>query len=196
MLAVIRQVAVPPDAASSEAANSQLAEFTRTLEQELSRRIRHPIAIGYGRPVRGADRIIDSYREARIALGLHHRLGMTESCGFSELRVYAILAELAGTPQARAFSRDVLGPLRSQRHSGADLEPAVMAYIAQAGNLNAAARDLHIHRNTMLYKLERASRLLQLDLREAEHQFTLWLAHKLDVLADTTSAVDHDLNPG
>jgi DNA-binding PucR family transcriptional regulator len=47
----------------------------------------------------------------------------------------------------------------------------------------------------MLYKLERASRLLQLDLREAEHQFTLWLAHKLDLLAETTSAVDRDLNP-
>ncbi len=194
MLAVIRQVDGRPGA-SPDAANKDLTEYAHTLEKELSRRIRHPIAVGFGRPVRGADRIMDSYREARLALGLHHRLGMTKSCGFSELRVYAILSELAGSPQAQAFSRDILGPLRAQKHAGADLEQAVMTYIAEGGNLNAAARELHIHRNTMLYKLERASRVLQLDLRQAEHQFTVWLAYKLDLLAETTTAVDRDLHP-
>lgn len=194
-LAVIRQVDAHPGAGSSDAANKALAEYARALEHELSRRIRHPVAVGYGRPVRGAERIPDSYREARLALGLHHRLGMTESCGFAELRVYAILSELAASPQAIAFSRDVLGPLRAQRHAGADLEQAVLTYIAHGGNLNAAARELHIHRNTMLYKLGRASRALELDLRQAEHQFTIWFAHKLDTLAETTTAVDRDLNP-
>ncbi|TAM91838.1 MAG: hypothetical protein EPN43_03445 [Jatrophihabitans sp.] len=195
-LAVIRQVAGPMAAGNAEMANGELAEYARTLEKELGLRIRHPVAVGFGRPVRGAEHIMDSYREARLALDLHHRLGMTHSCGFAELRVYAVLSELAGSAPAKAFTQEVLAPLRSQRHGGADLEQAVMTYVARAGNLNAAARDLHIHRNTMLYKLERASRVLQMDLREAEQQFTIWLAHKLDLLAETTSAVDRDLNPG
>jgi sugar diacid utilization regulator len=195
LLAVVRQVDARPGTESPDAASKALAEYAHTLEHELARRIRHPVAIGYGRPVRGAEKIMDSYREARLALGLHHRLGMTESCGFQELRVYAILSELAASPQALAFTADILGPLRAQRHAGADLEQAVMTYIDAGGNLNAAARALHIHRNTMLYKLERASRALQLDLRQAEHQFTVWLAHKLDVLAETTTAVDRDLHP-
>jgi sugar diacid utilization regulator len=126
LLAVIRQVDVRADAGAADTANKELAEYAAALEQELSRRIRHSVAVGFGRPVRGADRITDSYREARLALGLHHRLGMTAYCGFSELRVYAVLSELAGNPQALAFSRDVLGPLRTQRHAGADLEQAVM----------------------------------------------------------------------
>lgn len=195
ILAVIRQVDGRPGTDSPDAASKALAEYARTLEAELARRIRHKVAVGYGRPVRGADKIMDSYREARLALGLHHRLGMEESCGFAELRVYAILSELATNPQALAFTKDILGPLRAQRHAGADLEQAMMTYIAAGGNLNAAARELHIHRNTMLYKLERASRVLQLDLRQAEHQFTVWLAHKLDVLSETTTAVDRDLHP-
>ena len=70
-----------------------------------------------------------------------------------------------------------------------------MTYIESGGNLNAAARELHIHRNTMLYKLDRASRALRLDLRKAEHQFAVWLAYKLDLLAETTAAVDRDVNP-
>jgi sugar diacid utilization regulator len=199
VLAVIRQVDSRPGSDSPDspdAAGKALAEYAHTLEQELIRRIRHPVALGYGRPVRGADHVMDSYREARLALGLHHRLGMSESCGFQELRVYAILSELATNPQAKAFTGDILGPLRAQRHAGADLEQAVMTYIDAGGNLNAAARTLHIHRNTMLYKLERASRVLELDLRQAEHQFTVWLAHKLDILAETTTAVDRDLHPG
>lgn len=195
ILAIIRQVDSRHGTDSPDAAGKALAEYARTLEHELARRIRHKVAVGYGRPVRGAEQIMNSYREARLALGLHHRLGMDGSCGFAELRVYAILSELAVNPQALAFTRDILGPLRAQRHSGADLEQAVMTYIEAGGNLNAAARTLHIHRNTMLYKLERASRVLQLDLRQAEHQFTVWLAHKLDVLAETTTAVDRDLHP-
>lgn len=195
ILAVIRQVDIHPGTGTPDAASRDLAEYAGTLERELSRRIHHSVAVGYGGPVTGAARIPDSYREARLALGLHHRLGMSESCGFHELRVYAILSELAGSAQAAAFTHDILEPLRTQRHSGADLEQTVMTYIEAGGNLNAAARTLHIHRNTMLYKLERASRLLQLDLRQAEHQFTVWLAHKLDVLAETTTAVDGDLPP-
>jgi DNA-binding PucR family transcriptional regulator len=195
VLAVIRQVDGGPAGTSLETANTALADYAATLEFELRRRIRHPVAVGFGRPVRGAERIKDSYREARLALGLHHRLGLSEPCGFSQLRVYALLSELAGSPQAEAFSRDILEPLRAQRHSGSDLEQAVMAYIAEGGNLNAAARNLHIHRNTMLYKLERASRILQLDLREAEHRFTVWLALKLDLLGETREAVDSEIHP-
>lgn len=195
ILTVIRQVDTHPGTGSPDAASRDLAAYSRTLEHELSRHIKHPVAVGYGGPVTGAGRIPDSYREARLALGLHHRLGMSESCGFQELRVYAMLSELADSTQAAAFTRDILEPLRAQRHSAPDLEQTVMAYIAAGGNLNAAARTLHIHRNTMLYKLDRASRVLQLDLRQAETQFTVWLAHKLDMLAETTATVDRDLHP-
>jgi DNA-binding PucR family transcriptional regulator len=47
----------------------------------------------------------------------------------------------------------------------------------------------------MLYKLERASRLLHLDLRQAEHQFTVWLAYKLDLLLETAQKIDRDVKP-
>lgn len=195
VLAVIRQVDGGSGSESPDAASKALADYARKLETELARRIRHPVAVAYGRPVTGAEQIMDSYRDARLALGLHHRLGMNESCGFQELRVYAILSELGGSSRALAFTRDILAPLRAQRHAGTNLEESVITYIEAGGNLNAAARALHIHRNTMLYKLERASRVLQLDLRQAENQFTVWLAYKLDVLAETTTAVDRDLDP-
>ena len=195
LLAVIRQVDVPDRAASPEAANTALAEYARALEQELSRRVGAPVPVAWGRPVQTAERIFDSYRDARLTLGLHNRLGMQEACGYSDLRVYAVLAELAGSEHAKAFARDVLGPLRAQRGAANDLEQAVITYIEHSGNLNAAARELHIHRNTMLYKLERASRLMHVDMRQAENQFTVWLAYKLDLLLETAQKVDRDVKP-
>jgi sugar diacid utilization regulator len=193
VIAVIRQV--DAGRGGPEAANQSLAEYARALQHELTRRTHRHVPVAWGRPVRHADHIFDSYREARLALGLQQRLGTEDVCGFQDLRVYATLSELATSPAGRDFARDVLAPLRSGKGGVADLEQAVTTYIRFGGNLNAAARELHIHRNTMLYKLERASRALQLDLREAEHQFTVWLACKLDLLAGVTSVVDRDVKP-
>jgi DNA-binding PucR family transcriptional regulator len=195
VLAVIRQVQAPGKAESPEAANLALAEYARALELELGRRVGAQVPVAWGRPVHSAERVFDSYRDARLALGLLSRLGMREACGFSDLRVYATLAELADSEHARSFARDVLAPLRGHRSGANDLEQAVITYVESGGNLNAAARELHIHRNTMLYKLERASRILHLDLREAEHQFTVWLAYKLDLLFETARSVDRDVKP-
>jgi sugar diacid utilization regulator len=195
VLAVIRQVEVQGRRATPDATNQVLVDYAVALEKDLERRTGHRVPVTWGRAVTGADRIFDSYREARLALGLHVRLGMNEPCGFSDLRVFATLAELVDNDKAQAFARDILAPLRTQRSGGADLEHAIITYIESGGNLNAAARDLHIHRNTMLYKLDRASRLLHLDLRQAEHRFTVWLAHRLDLLFEAARVVDRDLAP-
>ncbi|TNC23434.1 PucR family transcriptional regulator [Amycolatopsis alkalitolerans] len=181
VLAVIREVS-----------DDDLAEYATVLEHEFARRVPKPAIVAFGRSVTGARRIIDSYREARITLKLRQRLGNGTARGFEDLRVFAVLADLATGEQGKAFAREMLAPLRS---GGADLEQAVFTYVSCGGNVNAAARELHIHRNTMLYKLDRASRALRLDLRQAEHQCALWLAGKLDLLADTIATVDRDVLP-
>ena len=175
---------------------AQVAEFATALSRDLSRRVQRPITVAYGRPVRGAQRIVDSYREARITLGVCERLGITEVSGYGELRVFAALLDLAESPRGRAFAQEVLKPLRrADVKGGGGLEEAVLAYIASGGNLNAAARKLSMHRNTMLYKLERAARALGMDLREAEHQFTVWLAHRVEMLSDVQATVSSEITP-
>jgi sugar diacid utilization regulator len=194
VVAVVRRLPVGRDT-ETEAASRALVDYATALEQELVGLVHHRVALAYGRPAIGATHIVDSYRDARLALGLRGRLGLDRACGFDDLRVYATLAELAASEQGRSFARDVLAPLRSPRAGTSDIEASVMTYIESGGNLNAAARELHIHRNTMLYKLDRASRALGMDLRKAEHQFAVWLAYKLDLLAETTGVVDRDVNP-
>lgn len=195
IVAVIRQVDGGRQPGAPDAADQLLAEYATALERDLARRCGHAVSVAWGRAVPCADRIIESYREARLALELHGRLGLRHACGFSDLRLFATLVELADNDKAQAFARDMLSPLRSQRAGVANLEQSVLTYIKSGGNLNAAARELHIHRNTMLYKIERASSILNLDLRQAEHRFEVWLAFKLDMLFETSRAVNREVMP-
>ena len=99
-----------------------------------------------------------------------------------------MLAEIAGTEHSRQLIREVLGPLRS----GPDLLDTLGAYLAEGGNVNATARTLNVHRNTMLAKLDRISRLLGMDMRAPENQFTAWLAIRLDLLNQVHGALDRE----
>ena len=108
---------------------------------------------------------------------------------------YAALADLSRSRQALTFARDVLEPLRSRDAAGEVLLKVVLTYIESGGNVNAAARRLHLHRNTLFNKLEQVSRLLQLDVREPEAMFRIWLAHRIDLLASVDTDVSGELGP-
>ena len=196
VLVVVREAARRGTMGTPEAAAGSIREYAGALHGYLSRRKDQggrPVRVTYGRPVVGALAIPDSYREARMAHGLQQRLGLPPVCGYQELRVHAVLEDVAASRTGQSFAADILAPLRDP--NAGDLESAVLAYVASGGNVNAASRDLHIHRNTMLYKLDRASRLLGMDLRQADNQFAVWLAHTLDLLANTTAEVDRVVSP-
>jgi purine catabolism regulator len=53
------------------------------------------------------------------------------------------------------------------------------AFFACHGNLSQTANRLHIHRNTLTYRLERISAITQLDLDDPDARFSLQLALKL-----------------
>ncbi|WP_409332550.1 PucR family transcriptional regulator [Trujillonella humicola] len=196
VLVVVREAARRGTMGTPDNAVAAIGEYATALHRYLCQRKdqgSRPIRVAYGRPVVGALAIPDSYREARLAHGLQGRLELAAVCGYQELRVHAVLEEVAASRTGRSFAVDVLAPLRDP--AAGELEATVLAYVAAGGNVNAAARDLHIHRNTMLYKLDRASRLLGMDLRQAENQFAVWLAHTLDLLAATGAEVDRVVRP-
>jgi sugar diacid utilization regulator len=196
VLVVVREAARRGTMSTPEAAVATIGDYATALHGYLSKRKDQggrPVRVTYGRPVVSALAIPDSYREARMAHGLQLRLELPPVCGYQELRVHAVLEDVAASRTGRSFAHDILAPLREP--SGGDLESAVLAYVASGGNVNAASRDLHIHRNTMLYKLDRASRLLGMDLRQADNQFAVWLAHTLDLLGTTTAEVDRVVSP-
>lgn len=184
VLVVVRSLRHEGDTAM----RAEMTEYAEAMAFELEKRRGASVAVAYGRPAEGAGDVSDSYREARVALGIARRLGRTGATSYQQLRSFTVLAEIADTDHSRALVADVVGPLRSSP----DLLETLTRYLDHGGNVNATARTLDVHRNTMLAKLDRVSRMLSLDIRQPENQFTVWLAIRLDMLSEVRAAVDRE----
>ena len=69
-----------------------------------------------------------------------------------------------------------------------DLIRTLSGFFDANGNLAKAAADLDVHRNTLVYRLERISELTGLDLNDPENRLILHLALKVQrVLATLPS---------
>ncbi len=166
----------------------EMADFAQSMCCELEQRCDAAVAVTYGRPACGAGEVAGSYREARIALAIARRLGHSRAISYQELRTFTVLAEIANSDHSRQLVREVVEPLRS----GPNLLETLTGYLAHGGNVNASSRALNVHRNTMLARLDQISRMIRLDIREPENQFTVSLAVRLDLLAEAGAAVDRE----
>ncbi len=184
VLVVVRSLRSEDDAAM----RAEMTGYAQAMAGELEKRRGARVAVAHGRPAHGAGEVSDSYREARVALGIARRLDRTGAISYQQLRSFTVLADIADTEHSRALLADIVGPL----HSAPDLLETLTRYLDQGGNVNATARVLGVHRNTMLSKLERVSRVIGLDIRQPENQFTAWLAIRLDMLSEVRGAVDRE----
>lgn len=79
---------------------------------------------------------------------------------------------------SQRFLQDTLGPLlhpADARHQ--DLLDTLVTFLGSGRNIRACAREMHVHENTIRYRLSRAQELLGLDVaNDAEAQLTLQLA--------------------
>ena len=87
------------------------------------------------------------------------------------------LVLLADTELAAALSRDALAPLRQLRPGQADrLARTLLAWLESADDANAAALRLHVHPQTIRYRLRQVSGLFGDALTDPDARFRLLLA--------------------
>ncbi len=100
---------------------------------------------------------------------------------FARLGALRLIFHLADNPELRAFQRDVLGPLEnSDATRRSEFVRTLDAFLRAGGNHMRAARDLNVHRNTLIYRLERIQELLGgVDLEDPETRLNLQLALKI-----------------
>lgn len=84
----------------------------------------------------------------------------------------------------RQLIDDVYRPLVA---AGGGLLETVTAYLAQAGSLEATARTLYVHPNTVRYRLRRAADVTGLAATEPRDGFALHIALVLGRLSETTT---------
>jgi sugar diacid utilization regulator len=167
-----------PDRGPQELVDRIATLITRTTGDTNSRRALE-WAAGLGDPAtspahvrRSATEAHDAARLGRIVLGPRHIARP------SDLGVYRLLLSLREHGDLEPFIRRTLEPLlRDERH-GATLIETLEAFFACNGNSTRAADELHLHRNSLLYRLNQAKELLGQDLDDPELRLSLQLAIK------------------
>lgn len=165
------------------------------LRQQLA--IRTPgglVATGISRPAAGLHALRESYREAKDAISIAQELGEFEKTTFyGDLKLYQLLLALKerNLENMSRFYEETLGPLvEHDERKQSDLIRTLTGFFDANGNLAQAAKDLDVHRNTLVYRLDRISELTELDLNDADNRLILHLALKIQrVLAAISGRV-------
>lgn len=101
----------------------------------------------------------------------------------------ATLVLLADAELARVLSGQVLAPLRRLRPDQADrLAETLLAWLESADNAGLAARRLHVHPQTVRYRLRQLTELFGDSLSDQESRFTLQVALRVRRLVASTPA--------
>jgi len=129
------------------------------------------LVLGMAQP--GSDGVRRSYLEA-LSIVAHAVPGQIRQ--YEEMLLFRVLN---GDQTARqAFLDQLLGP--AQRAKGGGTLVTSLLTLAEYGfHRRRAAAALHVHPNTLRYRLERAGDLLRLDLADPEVRFRLQLAMNL-----------------
>lgn len=141
------------------------------------------VSVGISRPAVGLVELRDAYREAKDALSIASELGDHEQATFyGDLKLYQLLLALkeSGLGYMHDFYHETLEPLvEHDERKQSDLIRTLNGFFNANGNLAKAANDLDVHRNTLVYRLERISELTNLDLDDADNRLILHLALKI-----------------
>lgn len=120
------------------------------------------------------------YQQALQAMELGQRLKINQVVDFDSLGIYRLLGRLENIPAVVEFTKQVIGPLAQydEQHRSA-LVQTIDAYFNHHGNISQTAESLFIHRNTLLYRLDRIQELTGHKLDQANMRLALQLALKL-----------------
>lgn len=145
------------------------------------------LTVGIGGSCREPAEIAKAYAQARRAIETARRLGRQgEAIAFEDLGIHRLLFQVPDLGELRAYAEEVLGPLHThERRYRTGYLPTLAAYFRENGSLQRAARQLHVHPNTVTYRLNRVEEITGLDLSRYQDRLTAQVALEiLEALED------------
>lgn len=176
-------VAMYPVAVAETKALARRRATVEELRQELAARSNSDlVSAGISRPASGLSQLREAFREAEDAVSIAHELGeRATTTYYGDLKLYQLLLTLKekNLSTMQQFYRDALGALvEHDARKQSDLVRTLSGYFSANCNMAKAALALDVHRNTLVYRLDRIAELTNLDLDDSDNRLILHLALK------------------
>ncbi|MFI9246678.1 PucR family transcriptional regulator [Streptomyces sp. NPDC053086] len=178
---------VPLPAVSAEHDGSE----TGLLAESLLRSVREPLSagldddgrltLGVSAAVHSAEGLRGALEEARHARRVAAaRTGRVCAAGHQELASHVLLLPFVPDDVRRAFTARLLDPLTDyDRRHRAELIPTLEAFLDCDGSWTRCATRLHLHVNTLRYRVGRIEQLTGRDLSRLEDKLDFFLALRM-----------------
>lgn len=144
------------------------------------------LAAGLGRMCLALDDYADSYAEASLALDLARtRAQHGEVLSSADLGLYGLIARGSTRQSLDSIVEGALGPLlEADAAGGSEYVKTLDAFLASDRRLERAANRLHVHPNTVRYRLAKVQEMLGVSLRDVDDRFLLELALRVRSVLD------------
>jgi carbohydrate diacid regulator len=133
------------------------------------------VSIGVGTVVESIRELARSYKEAQLALNVG-KIFENEKCinSYENLGIGRLIYQLPST-LCDMFLQEVFkkGSIESLDH---ETLSTIQAFFENNLNVSETSRKLFVHRNTLVYRLEKIRKITGLDLREFDHAITFKVA--------------------
>ena len=145
-----------------------LLKLAEMIQQKLLRELSLKTVIGVGAPARQLRELADRYKEALIAIDVgkvfepDKTIINYESLGIGRL-IYQLPTTLCEIYLSEVFKRNPIEALDQETLFTID------QFFENSLNVSETARKLFVHRNTLVYRLEKIKKITGLDLREFDH---------------------------
>lgn len=134
-------------------------EFIMELLKKLQ--LKTPFTIGVGQYYPELQGLRKSYQDAKLALEVGIKVwGRGRMYHIKQVGMFITLANTSQDRKAE-LAHQILSPLLRDEQ----LFKTVQAFLTSGLNLTDAAEKLHIHRNTLIYRLDKTKKLINLDPR-------------------------------
>jgi DNA-binding PucR family transcriptional regulator len=143
------------------------------VEQELAGTLRDSQGVGLGTPGAGLDGFRVGHQEATHARRIAELGGRTGVVRYDQVESVSLLTD--DLDRLARFVHRTLGPLAADDDATVRLRETLVAWLAEGGNARRAAERLHAHKNTVLYRLQRAQQILGRPLEEGRGDLELAL---------------------
>ncbi|HML22315.1 MAG TPA: helix-turn-helix domain-containing protein [Aggregatilinea sp.] len=162
-----------------EGEESVARDLAFAVQGRVSERYHADIAVGMGQPSSELRAWRESFQQAVAAYRTAQQWRLTAPLAFWEMGVYRLLSLLAGSPELRKFYYETLGELAEDTAHNQEFIITLEAFFEEHGNLTRTAKRLHVHRNTLLYRMERIKEISGLDLDNPETRLAVHLALRI-----------------
>lgn len=167
----------------------ELESIAKSLVDNLLMEAMIKVRVGYGNPVTQVGDIASSFREAKMAIQVGRVFyAQKETISYGRLGIGRLIYQLPMS-LCEMFIKEVFGDEIPDILDDEEAMSTINKFFENNLNISETARQLYVHRNTLVYRLERIEKSIGLDIRTFDDAMTfriavMVIAHLKDMKAE------------